>query len=80
MRNLRKNILTIRVSQKKDGEKNGKKSKKRKNTLYNTKNIIAEAGGRKVPGRSISYATIGNQSENVSLVESALQHQNITKF
>ena len=37
-----------------------KKSKKRKNTLYNTKNIIAEAGGRKVPGRSISYATIGN--------------------
>ena len=60
MRNLRKNILTIRVSKNKDGEKNGKKSKKRKNTLYNTKNIIAEAGGHKVPGRSISYATIGN--------------------
>ena len=37
-----------------------KKFKERNNTLYNTKKIITEAGGSKVPGGSISYATIGN--------------------
>ena len=80
MRNQRKNILTTRISQNKGGEKNERKFKERNNTLYNTKKIITETDGSKVPGGSISYATIGNQSENVSLVESALQHQNITKF
>ena len=40
--------------------KKWKKFKEIKNTLYNTKKIIAEARGRKVSGRSISYATIGN--------------------
>ena len=73
MRNQRKNILTIRVSQNKDGEKNEKKFKKGNNTLFNTKKIITEAGRCKVPSGNISYATISNQSENVSLVESALQ-------
>ena len=41
---------------------------------------MTETDRSKAPGGSISYATIGNLSENVSLVESALQHQNITKF
>ena len=56
-------------------KKNGKKFKERNNASNNTRKIIREAGGSKVPGGSISYATIDNQSENVSLVESALQHQ-----
>ena len=41
-------------------KKNGKKFKERNNASNNTRKIIREAGGSKVPGGSISYATIDN--------------------
>ena len=68
---MRTNILTYRVSQCKDGEKDGKQFKKRKNALNNTKEIITGVGGSKVSS-SVMQISTGNQSENVPLFESAI--------